>query len=187
MVDVITYRAKHQTQRNFSDPYRMYNCAAYSMAMFIDRATLGGLMVNGETVRALTDEPRPDPSSPGLRLEQLDAVAARLRITLNVHKNTTFAQLRTWVKEGRGAILNGDRDQFGDLPCPDNFRGLHSVFVHAIFPDGAWLVSDPLCAKVARVPAAAVKAYAEKYGRQAGLGSGNIAFATTRPTPKVEA
>ena len=71
----------------------LIGCTDTSFAMGADAATLGGLIVSEAQVRALSDEARPDPASPGLNLAQLDRVAWRLHVDFFNRTNDTFPDL----------------------------------------------------------------------------------------------
>lgn len=58
----------------------LIGCTDTSFAMGVDHSTLGAMIVTEKQVRGLSTEKNPDPKSPGLNLDQLEGVAARLRI-----------------------------------------------------------------------------------------------------------
>ena len=73
----------------------LIGCTDTSFAMGVDATTLGGLVVTERIVRGLSDESNPDPNSPGLNLDQLDAVARKLRIDFDVRTRAGWGSLVT--------------------------------------------------------------------------------------------
>ena len=179
------YRPKHQRQLVSTDPYGGKNCAAYSAAMAIDRATLGGVAVTGRQVRSASNEPIPDPASPGLNIPQLVNVAFGWHIALNDRTGAPWASVMAALREYRGVILFGDYDVFpAGVSCQAGFKGDHSVYVNHITGDGDLFVMDPLCPAGKEVKEATMRAYAEKMGKATGHGLG-VLFAVTRITPLI--
>lgn len=180
-----TYRPRHQRQIVSNDPYGGVNCAAYSCAMAIERATMGGTLITGQQVRALSNEPIPDPSSPGLNIGQLVAVGRRLYVQIidKREDDDGWSEVIACLRAQRGVILQGDYDQMGTYSCQKSFRGDHAVYVNHLDTTGtkAWM-QDPLCATGKYVPLSVLKAYAEKLARAKGIYP-HIFFATTRKTP----
>lgn len=58
----------------------LIGCTDTAFAMAIDGASEGAVMVTEAQVRALSNEAKPDPASPGLNLDQLVQVAKRLHV-----------------------------------------------------------------------------------------------------------
>jgi hypothetical protein len=188
------YRPRHQRQINPGDPYGKYNCTAYSAAIAVDRATLGGSRVTGEEIRAASSEPRPRPSSPGLNLPQATAAAFKAtRVSLDVRR-TSWTSMLLYIKN-RGIILQGDYDQMGSFSCQTSFKGAHAVFLNNLNSDPvtiggteygsgkAALTYDPLCTDYKWEPLTTLRKYAEKF--TASLGYSGVLYATTRITPLI--
>lgn len=176
------YKPRHQRQIVSTDPYGRFNCTAYSAAMAIDRATLGGTSITGQQVRALSNEPIPSPSSPGLDLGQVCAVASRLYIQLFDHRGESWANVIAALKAYRGVILQGDYDQMGAYSCQSTFRDDHAIYVNHI--DGTGLkayVDDPLCAAGKYIDLVTLQRYANKLCVRV-TGHDGAYFATTRMT-----
>lgn len=179
------YRPKHVRQLLVGDKYGGTNCTASSAAMAIDRATMGGIGVTGKTVRAASNEPIPDPASPGLNLPQIVNVAFGWHVILQNRTGAPWASVIAALKEGRGLVLQGDYDQIppgfsGQL----NFKGDHAVYVNHVSGDGDLYWQDPLRAAAIEIPEAIARAYAEKFARTVGTYPG-VLFATTRQTLNV--
>lgn len=175
----VIYRPKHQRQIVASDPHGGVNCTAYSAAMAIDRATLGGCDVTGKEVRAMSDEPNPDPGSPGLNIHQVVDVANKLHVQLTNTSGEGWAKVIAYLKEGRGVLLQGDYDQMGAYSCQSNFLGNHAMFVNNVNGTGTSALNyDPLCKAYRYVRLDVLKRYAEKLNP-------HCLFAITRITPNI--
>lgn len=181
------YKPKHQYQLGpGSGPTGGFDCTAFSCAMAIDRATLGGCSVTGRQVRLASDEPYPDPHSPGLNLSQVAVVAARWHVELTSRRGAPWAAVIGMLKEGRGIVLQGDYDQIpagfsGQL----SFKGDHAVYVNHVTGDGDLYWIDPLRKTGAiEIPEKVARAYAEKLAKAWGIYPG-VAVAMTRVTPTI--
>jgi len=178
----VIYRPKQQYQLVPTDPYGRYNCTAYSGAMAIDRATLGGCLVTGEDVRSRSDEPIPNHLSPGLNVGQVVDVAQGLGVHLTLHRGGLWTALTGALGDGRGVVLAIDYDRMGAYSCQPTFLDFHAIYLNNLSAAGAKvLVYDPLCHEYRFVPTKVVKAAAEKYAAQAG----GLYWASTRVTPNI--
>jgi hypothetical protein len=190
----VVYRPKHQRQITPADRYGGVNCTACSAAMAIDRATLGAVYVTGGTIRARSNEPIPDPKSPGLNLPQVVNVAFKLQSKaepkgadewLENRAGAPWSALMRALREFRGVVLQGDYDQLPPaFSCQKSMKGDHAVYVNHVSGDGDLYVMDPLCKSAREVPEAVMRAYAEKFARTVGRYPG-VLFATTRTTSLV--
>lgn len=179
------YKPRHQKQITSADKYGGLNCTAYSCAMAIDRATLGGTLVTGKQVRAASNEPIPDPASPGLNLPQIVNVAFGWHVELVNRTGAPWASLIAALKEGRGVVLSGDYDQIPNQYSGQlSFKGDHAVYVNHVSGDGDLYWYDPLRRAAIEIPAAVARAYAEKFARTTHRYPG-LLFATTRITPTI--
>lgn len=179
----VIYRPKHQKQINSGDVNGGVNCTPVSTAIAIDRATLGGCMVTGKYIRAHSDEPNPDPGSPGLNIGQVCDVAQDMGVRIIAEHSTTFAKPLARLAENRGIVLAGDYDQMGAFSCQANFLKLHAIYVNNLnTPKTSLLVYDPLCQKYRYIPIDVIERYAEKYATQAG---GKLWYGYTRVTPNI--
>lgn len=177
------YRPRHVRQLVAGDKYGGANCTAASAAMAIDRATMGGVQVTSGTVRLASNEPVPDPASPGLNLPQVISVAFRWHVDLVNRTGAPWSAVMAALKEGRGVILQGDYDQVPvAVRCQASFTGDHAVYVNHISGDGDLFWQDPLCAAGKEINVVIARAYAEKFARTSGSYPG-LRFATTRITP----
>ena len=179
------YTPAHQQQLHPATPTGPYDCQAYSAAMAIDRQTLGGVVVTGRSVRLASDEPQPDPHSPGLSIPQVIGVAHRWHVELVDRRDAPWSAVLAALHAHRGVILDGDYDQIPDeFSGQPSFRGDHAVYCNHIANDEAsiWEM-DPLRPAGQYVPVAVLRAYAEKLGRR--VGSHGVLFAQTRITPQL--
>lgn len=178
----VIYRPRHERQIKPSDPFGRYNCGAVATAIAIDRATLGGCMVNGDDVRAHTNEPIPDPGSPGLNIGQLVWAAAKMGVELQEVRGGTFETLLGRLRQTRGVILSGEGSALGPNTCQPGFVGAHAIFLNNLSTSGASiLVYNPLCPNYRWLPVATVQRYAERFGQL----HGGLAYAYTRITPNI--
>jgi hypothetical protein len=118
------------------------NCAAYVGGFAADYSTCGAKKPTGAQVRALTNEPVPDPASPGLTIVQVTNALARLGVTVYPFVKASWDQVLAWWKEGRYISLCGQYSvirptRFSGDP---NFYGGHQIGV-----PGTFEAEDPLC------------------------------------------
>ena len=184
-VSAVIYRAPHLTQRVSSDPYWKFNCTAYAAARAINAATFGGLKVTGRQVRALSDEPVPSPSSPGLNIRQVAAVSRTLRVPLldRTKAGEGWDDVVAYLKTGRRVVAQIDYAAFSEQ-CQDNHGILHAITLDVVrHRPGVDFVeilgSDPLCTGLVWYRASSVR-----NAMVAFTGSANaLSFAITRPLP----
>ena len=195
----VVYRPKFANQIRDGGPTGPYDCTAWSCAFAIDRATLGGVKVTGRQLRLASNEPRPDPASPGLNLTQVTSAAFRLtRVVLTPRRGSWAVMLRHLGPSG--VLLPGDYDQIpAAFDCQPGFNDLHAVYLNnqnsgsvtaadgRIYgPGECALTYDPLCSAFRWVPLVVLRKYAEKYARRVGY-TGGVIYATTRATPLIAA
>lgn len=148
----MTYRpdiTRYQ-QLVYGGPTGPYDCAAWSGAILVDAHTQGKRKTTGRIIRLATDEPVPDPRSPGLNLPQVDA-AVRKVTSIDLETITLkrgAAQFR--IADGRWGHVQVLRSVLVDrgLGGGNGFRGGHSITVHAIA--GIPYIGDPLVARYLR-------------------------------------
>lgn len=181
-----TYRPTGQKQLNATDPYGASSCGAYSLAILTDYATIGGVKVTGKYVRSLTNEPVPDPASPGLNLKQLCDAAKKLNIEFNDRTGQTWSSLVDAIRGGRGVLINVLYESL-----PKEYRaqlspavGGHAMAVTMLQPDEKTaLVYDPLRGNPLWIPLAALSVAAVAWAKK--VGHGGVSYGTTRVVPKV--
>lgn len=179
-VTVANFRPRFQTQRLASDPHGPANCSAYCLAMGIEFATCGNLTITGRQVRAMTNEPNPDPGSPGLNIAQLVAVSVKLHCRITDQTGKAWSRLEGFVDAGMGCIVQGTGNalaSYQDVP----FTGPHAVLVtEQSVSNASMLVWNPLNKAYKVVPSDAVRQFATEFGTGTGL-----RFATTRTPPLI--
>lgn len=127
-------------QLTSGDRYGSYNCAAYALAKGLEFDTCGRVKRTGAQIRALTNEPIPDPSSPGLHHGQLRDVAAKFGVRLDVLSGVPWSEVRDLGRE-RAILLavNYRPLQSTRFSGQRTFSGNHELLV---LPE--WFTYDPL-------------------------------------------
>lgn len=131
-----------------------FDCTAWSAAILVDAHTLGALKTSGRAVRLNTDEPVPDPSSPGLNLPQVDAAVLKITtargktVDLDTYvgfRSLSRADVQFRVVDGRWATLQVMRNVLVNRGFLEGFRGGHALTVHTLVgqPDLP-VLGDPL-------------------------------------------
>lgn len=122
------------------DPYGGYDCTAWTCAGAISHGTCGHTLTTGTWVRKHSNEPIPNPKSPGLNLVQVADVARTLGVYLDVRigsRAVSEAELERRRLAGQGVIR-----QVGYGPIADSrydagggFRGNHATLetLHATY------------------------------------------------------
>jgi hypothetical protein len=168
-------------QINPKDRYGRYNCTAYSLARILNYVTLGAFSprITGALVRALSDEPTPDPASPGLNLPQMVTVAKRLRVELTDKTNDRlgWAGVMTALRERRPVLLQIDAFYYPKRLKKYTIRKSlpHAVVLEWVTKAGISLY-DPMVGTEYYVTEAEIRPAAEKYFK-------TIRFAVGRVTP----
>ncbi len=138
----MTYLPLYRGQLSSGDPYGGVNCTAWTASYAIDFATSGGLQPTGTTIRKLSNEPRPDPDSPGLNLAQVDRVGTtRFGVDTDVRYRYPWSEFVARINAGEGAHLQVWYGPIADSPF-DGGRGFRSN--HDLFVPPGWGVYDPL-------------------------------------------
>lgn len=175
------YQPHDRSQLDPDDPFGSTNCTAYSFARQVDYATLGGVVISGALVRALSDEPKPDPASPGLNLNQIVAVANRLHVDFENRTGKGWAGVIAALEQRRSVLLQLDAAVLPKAIRPWTPR--RSPFPHATVID--WLTAaglhwyDPVTGKDRYVTEAQLRPAAEALRK-------SIFFGVTRPVPWLE-
>lgn len=181
------YRPQGKTQYDGS-PHASANCTPTSFAIAFDHSSLGAVNVTGAQVRSWSNEPVPDPSSPGLHLGQgIDVARIHLGITMTNRSGSAFEDLVAALASGRGAVI---QYLYGSLPAMyrapgETFTGGHASYVSQLDSTGRLLFYDPLRKDGAPrwVPPAAIKAAMTAWSKKTNMAG--VSFAVTRVVPKV--
>lgn len=134
---------RYQNPALSGNPDGWYDCAAEVAAMGADYQTCGAKRPSGQQIRNLTNEPTPNPSSPGLDVYQIQEALDDLGVHVIVFRRASWEQVLEWVDvEGRGVGLAVQYSVIRptDYSGDPNFYSGHAMFV----PPG-WEVMDPLC------------------------------------------
>lgn len=121
------------------DKYGGYNCSAYCLAAGLKVAN--NITTTGARVRALSNEPVPDPKSPGLNHEQLQNVAAKFGVNLTVKYRVPWAEVLDISAAGHPMVLGVSYSAIRATPYTGQptFYGNHELL---LMP--GHLVFDPL-------------------------------------------
>lgn len=124
------------------------DCTSWSAAILVDAHSQGAMKTTGRAIRLHTDEPVPDPRSPGLNLPQVDeavlaVTANRINLdTLVGSRSLSRAEVQARIIDGRWATIQVNRGVLVNRGFLDGFRGGHAFTVHAV--DGVPVIGDPL-------------------------------------------
>lgn len=143
------FHPQHQAQltTRWGGRYGSVNCTPCSAGMAGEADTCGSVLFTGAQIRAASNEPIPDPRSPGMNLTQVDAALYKLsggRINLDTHFRYDFDALRKRVEAGAQAILQIQRSVLvarGE-GHGNGFAGGHAIEIGAD-SGGVWM-DDPL-------------------------------------------
>lgn len=143
------FHPTHQAQLEYrwGGKYGGANCTACAAGMTGESHTCGALRFTGAQVRAASNEPTPDPKSPGLNLAQVDSALYHLsagEIDLDTHYRYPFDSLEARLNGGAQAILQGKRSVLVTRGegHGNSFPGGHAITV-GVDDIGPWL-DDPL-------------------------------------------
>jgi hypothetical protein len=179
---------RHMTQRVDTDPHWRVNCMAYAGAMVINDATIGGLFgVTGQNVRKYSDEPTPDPGSPGLNITQIVNVARdRYRVNLANRTGSDWNAMLHELQAGGGRRIFAaiEYRELGDYRCQAGGDFAHAIVIIRSSPN-ALLVSDPLCSSAKWMSKSAVNAAMVAMAKTTGHGSGFLWWGMSRPVPRI--
>lgn len=178
------YRGPAKKQINPGDKYGKYNCSAYCFALLVTNVTAGGLTIDGATVRRLSDEPIPSPSSPGLNIRQLDKVAVKLRVNFFDKTGGSWNSAVAYMTN-RDVLVQVDYGSMGQ------WRAQAGDFGHALLCMGTRvkdgivevLTYDPLRPDYVYIPASVLRKAAEQFARDTQQVQG-IRFAVGNPVPR---
>ena len=159
------------------------NCTACAAGMVGEADSCGSLRFTGAQIRAASDEPNPDPKSPGLNLRQVEAALLKLsngRIDLDTRKRYPFEKLRARISGGSVAILQVKRGVFIDAGegHHNKFRGGHAITIGA--DNGNPWIDDPLTGRFPTtwetLRQAAGRLELNNHGSICGVGKAYVSF-----------
>lgn len=159
-------------------PCAGYNCNMAAAAMLADQATLRLVQTTPDRLRALTGTAGTcvdgTIGNEGTTVKQAAAALARVGVHVTAYDpsdGVTWAQLMSWLGQGRFAIVEGDYDRIPlALRGDKDFEGLHSEFWQRV-TSTTIRVGDPLNdgrragipKGYVEYPLAIARAYAEKF------------------------
>lgn len=124
------------------DRYGWYGCAAYVGAYGASYATCGLTHPTGAQVRAATNEPIPDPLSPGLTTVQVRDALAKYGVPVTTFSRMAWSGVEALIDGGAFVML---AVQYSVIR-PTRFTGDPNFYGgHAIGVPPGWDVMDPLC------------------------------------------
>jgi hypothetical protein len=138
----------HYQQLVPGTPTSSYDCTAYTAAWCCEIYSCGADKYTGRQVRLASNEPVPDPRSPGLNFPQVDAAVYKLSrggVNLALEVGVSFDLARKQAIQGRriGFQIKRQAIVSAGKGGPSTFSGGHAV--GAIYtPDGRLLYYDPL-------------------------------------------
>lgn len=128
-----------------------YDCTAYTGAVLLHAHTKGVTTTTGRTVRLRSDEPIPDPDSPGLNYPQIDASIRKIAPAVDLdtrsgYQALTRGQIKNRAVDGRWfgiQVLRGVLVHRG-FGGNSDFMGGHSISVHTREIDNEPVILDSL-------------------------------------------
>lgn len=147
MSDCPNYVAPHSNQLGPSaGKTGPFDCTAHAAAMVADQGTCGAERFTGRSIRLATDEPVPDPQSPGLNLDQVDTALRSLThgaVDLDVERMYPAATTIARVLGGEPAVVQYQRSALiaMGLGFGNGFGGGHASKLDGV---GGLHLDDPL-------------------------------------------
>lgn len=109
------WRAPH-IQQKVTYQGKLVGCTPTSMAVWLRAVSINAIEATERTVIAMTNEPIPDPASPGWNLQQMGSVARKLQVEWNDATGTdhdSYDDVRRLLDEDRRIVA---QLMLGDLP-----------------------------------------------------------------------
>lgn len=142
---------KRYQQLVYGGATRGVDCTAWGGALVTDAHTEGRTQLSGRAIRLASDEPIPDPDSPGLNVGQVDAAIYRLtngKVNLDTRdpRTLTRSQVKSLIVDGRWANVAVKRSVLiaRGYGGSSRFAGAHDITLHARDTDNAPVIGDPL-------------------------------------------
>lgn len=163
-----------------------YDCTAYEAAVAGDAHSRGAQVFTGRTIRLNTDEPVPDPRSPGLNLRQTDEAlfkVSRGTIDLDTRWNEPWPNIEVAGRAGKWIQLAVWREVLNDhgFSGGNTFSKGHSTVWTFDQDMRLWILNDPLVPFWQAVPFSVMReAGAELMRQAAGIASSGGYVSLTR-------
>jgi hypothetical protein len=176
------YRPTHQRQINSSDPLGNLSCTAYSAAIAIDRATVGGIIVSGADVRIATGLTIAKiKGQHGLTLGNIEKALQHYHVYLHNHTGDHFTDLLASLRNYQGVIACGKNSAFGEYTSQASYKGGHAIYLNNLdAKETSIMTYDPLAHTARWIPVSVIQKF-----MQALPVNGGIYYATTRSTPLI--
>lgn len=143
------WRAPH-IQQKYTYNGKLVGCTPTSMAVYLRGVSLGAIAATERTVIAMTNEPTPDPASPGWNLPQMLSVARKLQVEFHIaaEHEDSYDDVRRLLDEDRRIVAQLELGDLGRADVPHAIeiecrrRGQRDINGKAI--DGwAMLINEP--------------------------------------------
>lgn len=180
------YTPVNQWQGTPTDADGWVSCAAYAGAVIVDASSLGGCVPTGHQVRALSDEPTPQPGDPGLNIAQVIAALARFGCRLEDRTGGTRVALWGDLAKGRYLSVSVWYPLLGPYRSQTPGAFGHQVAIGRLnTATGKVMLFDPLnrSPQGRWVPADVIVEAAVEWGRRSGLPAGQMRYARSRVLP----
>lgn len=128
-------------QLSYGSPTGPFDCTAEQSAVLVDAHTNGVVKTTGRAVRLHTDEPVPDPKSPGLNLPQVDEAVLEITtsrgrpVDLDTRvgfRSLSRADVRFRITDGRWAGIQVWRGVLVNRGFLEGFGRGHALTVHTL-------------------------------------------------------
>jgi hypothetical protein len=114
------WRAPH-IQQKYTYNGKLVGCTPTSMAVLLRGVSLGAIRATERTVIAMTNEPVPDPRSPGWNITQMVSVALKFQVELNDATGTdhdSYDDVRRFLDEDRRILAQLELGDLGRADVP---------------------------------------------------------------------
>jgi hypothetical protein len=136
MTDCATYRAPFGSQIQEGGATGGVDCTAWATRAGLATATCGRIVVSGRRLRLLSNEPVPDPQSPGLNLYQMqDVLREDFGVYMDVRAGSRAISWSEYERKrvaGYSLVVQLSYAPIADSPfdAGRGFRGGHAMFEH---------------------------------------------------------
>lgn len=190
------WRAPH-IQQKVTYNGKLVGCTPTSMAVWLRAVSLGAIEATERTVIAMTNEPIPDPASPGWNLPQMLSVARKLQVqfTIAPPEHDSYDNVRLALDQDRRVIAQVDlgtlAPERGNVPhCIEiECRRKGQVDINGKPIEGwAMLINEPTIKRSEWMGEGRVLHAMKDLAEQTGMSSGlRFAFGKVVPMVAVEA
>lgn len=113
------WRAPHIQQR-YTYNGKLVGCTPTSMAVYLSAVSLGAIKATERSIIAMSNEPVPDPRSPGWNLVQMDLVAQEYKVdfTIAAAHEDSYDDVRRLLDEDRRIVAQLELGDLGRADVP---------------------------------------------------------------------